>query len=106
MNFLVIGLSNGANRQDFVWLAYFWQRMGRKFIPGFSEEDLSKLSEIEREENEKKLIKYKESAWKCIYYATAEVLALAVTYNEPWFTDTKWFYVGPGDQIWNHLNVK
>lgn len=80
--------------------------MGRKFIAGFSEEYLLKLSEMEREENEKKLIKFKESAWKGVYYATAEVLALAVTYNEPWFTDTKWFYKSLGGQVWPHLNAK
>ena len=80
--------------------------MGRKFIAGFSEENLFKLSEDEREEREKKLIKFKESAWKCVYYSAAEMLALAVTFGEPWFTDTKWFYIGPSNQIWPNLSAK
>jgi len=67
---------------------------------------IAKLSPTERLEKEKKLIKFKESAWKCVYYTTAELLALAVTYNEPWFSQTKWFYLGPGDQTWPYLSIK
>ncbi|KAG0557973.1 hypothetical protein M758_11G165300 [Ceratodon purpureus] len=85
---------------------FIFERMGRKLIAGFAEEDLAKMSEDEREEKEKKLIKFKESAWKCVYYTAAEMLALAVTFDEPWFTDTKWFYLGPGNQIWPHLSAK
>lgn len=79
--------------------------MGRRSL-GMSDDSFAKLSEYEREEKEKTLIKYKESAWKCVYYTTAELLALAVTYNEPWFKETKWFYLGPGDQIWPNLTAK
>lgn len=85
---------------------FIFERMGRKHIIGLVAADVSKLSEMERLENEKKLIKFKESCWKGVYFATAELLALLVTFNEPWFRDTKWFYVGPGDQIWPHLNAK
>ncbi len=87
-------------------LVLFLQRMGRKLIAAVSEDDLLKLSEHEREEREKKLIKIKESAWKCVYYSVAEMLVLAATFDEPWFTDTKWFYIGPGNQIWPHLSMK
>jgi ceramide synthetase len=31
---------------------------------------------------------------------------LSVTYNEPWFTTTRNFWVGPGDQIWPDQKVK
>lgn len=54
----------------------------------------------------KKVRKFKESAWKCVYYLSAEILALSVTYNEPWFTNTKYFWVGPGDQVWPDQKVK
>ncbi|PIA63364.1 hypothetical protein AQUCO_00201004v1 [Aquilegia coerulea] len=57
-------------------------------------------------EQRKKLNKFKESAWKCIYYLSAELLALSVTYDEPWFTDTSRFWVGPGDQIWPDQKIK
>ncbi|KAF5179926.1 Lag1 longevity assurance-like protein [Thalictrum thalictroides] len=57
-------------------------------------------------EQRKKLNKFKESAWKCIYYLSAELLALSVTYDEPWFTDTSCFWVGPGDQIWPDQKIK
>lgn len=84
---------------------FVFERMGRRSL-GMSDDTFAKLSEYEREEKEKTLIKYKESAWKCVYYTTAELLALAVTYNEPWFKQTKWFYLGPGDQIWPNLTAK
>ncbi|KAK4766076.1 hypothetical protein SAY87_007718 [Trapa incisa] len=54
----------------------------------------------------KKINKFRESAWKCLYFLSAEILAIAVSYNEPWFTDTKYFWVGPGDQTWPDLKMK
>ncbi|GAB2297107.1 Ceramide synthase 1 loh3 [Dionaea muscipula] len=65
-----------------------------------------KLKEIEVDEKRKKLRKFKESAWKCVYYLSAEVLALSVTYKEPWFTNTSNFWLGPGDQIWPDQKMK
>lgn len=50
--------------------------------------------------------KFKESAWKGVYFLSAELLALTVTYNEPWFTNTMNFWVGPGDQIWPDQQMK
>ncbi|KAE8710142.1 LAG1 longevity assurance-like protein 3 isoform X2 [Hibiscus syriacus] len=58
------------------------------------------------EEKRKKSRKFKESAWKCIYYLSAEILALYVTYNEPWFRNTRNFWVGPGDQVWPDQKIK
>ena len=58
------------------------------------------------EERRKKIRKFKESAWKCIYYLSAEILALSVTYNEPWFNNTRCFWVGPGDQVWPDQKIK
>lgn len=86
------------------WRVFCVQRVGRKWIAGFSLS--SKLSEDEIEENKKKLTKFKESSWKCVYYLSAELLALAVTYNEPWFRNTKYFWVGPGDHLWPNLLAK
>ncbi|XAR51258.1 hypothetical protein NMG60_11005830 [Bertholletia excelsa] len=54
----------------------------------------------------KKLNKFKESAWKCVYFLSSELFALFVTYNEPWFTSTKHFWVGPEDQVWPDQKVK
>jgi hypothetical protein len=73
------------------------QKVGRKVMYGGQ----LPITEADLEEyNRRRLIKFKESAWKGLYYLTAELFALAVTYNEPWFTESKQFWVGPGDQRW------
>lgn len=54
----------------------------------------------------RKIRKFKESAWKCIYFLSGELLALLVTYNEQWFTNTRNFWVGPGDQVWPDQKIK
>ncbi|CAN6239567.1 unnamed protein product [Urochloa humidicola] len=54
----------------------------------------------------RKIRKFKESAWKCVYFLSGELLALSVTYNEPWFTTTRNFWVGPGDQVWPDQKIK
>ncbi|KAH7293400.1 hypothetical protein KP509_28G024600 [Ceratopteris richardii] len=81
---------------------FILQRLGQRFVVG----SVKHLSPAEIEERQKKLIKFKESGWKCMYYLSGEILALAVTYNEPWFTDTKKFWVGPGDQVWPDQKIK
>lgn len=58
------------------------------------------------DDRRKKIRKFKESAWKCVYFLSAEIFALSVTYNEPWFTDTRNFWVGPGNQIWPDQKIK
>ncbi|GBG89044.1 hypothetical protein CBR_g48653 [Chara braunii] len=52
------------------------------------------LSKHAAEERRKKLVKFKESAWKFLYYTSAEALVLFITYNEPWFGNTKAFWEG------------
>lgn len=64
------------------------------------------LVNVETRDNRKKVSKFKESAFKCVYFFTAEILALSVSYNEPWFTKTRYFWVGPGDQIWPDQKTK
>ncbi|ONK69418.1 uncharacterized protein A4U43_C05F22690 [Asparagus officinalis] len=54
----------------------------------------------------KKIKKFKESAWKFVYFLTGELLSLSVTYNEPWFENTRYFWVGPGDQVWPDQKIK
>lgn len=54
----------------------------------------------------RKLNKFKESAWKFIYFLSAEALALSVTYDEPWVRNTKYFWVGPGEQVWPDQKTK
>lgn len=61
---------------------------------------------IDTEDRRKRIKKFKESAWKFLYFLSAELLALSVTYDEPWFKTTKYFWVGPGDQIWPDQKMK
>ena len=62
--------------------------------------------DYQTDERRKKISKFKESAWKCVYYLSAEILALSVTYDEPWFTNTINFWVGPGTQVWPDQKIK
>eukprot|EP00249_Psilotum_nudum_P018851 c26989_g1_i1 orf=488-1420(+) len=78
------------------------ENLGRKFVIG----SLKGLSLAEEEERMKKHVKFKESGWKCVFFLSEELLALAVTWNEPWFTNTRNFWVGPGDQVWPDQKVK
>ena len=82
------------------------QIQGRKLV--FKNADLVKggLSKKDLEALENTHLKFKESSWKCTYYFLAELLALAVTYDEPWFTDTRMFWLGPGDQSWPDQKMK
>ncbi|CAI9096369.1 OLC1v1032497C4 [Oldenlandia corymbosa var. corymbosa] len=75
---------------------FIFEKVGRRLIFGKGQLTHANLTDEQR----KKIRKFKESAWKCIYYLSAEIFALSVTYNEPWFTNTKYYWVGPGDQVW------
>ena len=81
---------------------YMLQKLGRRLIFGKCGQRL----DVEEDEKRKKLQKFKESAWKCVYFLSAELLALSVTHDEPWFTNTKYFWVGPGSQIWPDQQIK
>lgn len=61
---------------------------------------------VETDERRKKIRKFKESAWKCVYYLSAELLVVFVTYDEPWFTNTSYYWVGPGNQTWPDQKTK
>lgn len=105
--------------QDFLALPFFaiffpsvrffldrliFEKLARRVIlgAGFQKIDIEK-----DDDRRKKVYKFKESAWKLVYYLSAEFLALAVTYNEPWFLNTRKFWVGPGEnQIWPDLMLK
>ena len=78
------------------------QKLGRRLIFGKG----YRLPEVQTDDQKKKIRKFKESAWKCVYFLSAEFLALSVTYDEPWFTDTKYFWVGPGNQVWPDQKTK
>lgn len=78
------------------------QKLARRLI--FGKWQLKE--DVESEDGRKKISKFKESAWKCIYFLSAEVLALTVTYDEPWFTNTSNFWVGPGNQTWPDQKIK
>jgi len=64
------------------------------------------VHDFQTDDRRKKIRKFKESAWKCVYFLSAEIFALSVTYDEPWLTDTKYFWVGPGNQIWPDQKIK
>lgn len=64
------------------------------------------VHDFQTDDRRKKIRKFKESAWKCVYFLSAEIFALSVTYDEPWFTDTKYFWVGPGNQRWPDQKIK
>ncbi|XWS69559.1 hypothetical protein CRYUN_Cryun04dG0189300 [Craigia yunnanensis] len=81
---------------------FVFEKVGRRLIFGKGHQML----DTNTEERRKKIRKFKESAWKCIYYLSAEILALSVTYNEPWFKNTRYFWVGPGDQVWPDQKIK
>lgn len=81
---------------------YMLQKLGRILIFGKGGQQL----DVGVDEKRKKLRKFKESAWKCVYFLSAELLALSVTYDEPWFTNTKYFWVGPGNQVWPDQQIK
>lgn len=81
---------------------FVFEKVGRRLIFGKG----MQVVENETDERKKKIRKFKESAWKCVYFLSAEILALVVTYNEPWFTKTKYFWVGPGNQRWPDQKYK
>ncbi|WVZ26480.1 hypothetical protein V8G54_005024 [Vigna mungo] len=81
---------------------FFFQKLARRLIFGKGNENL----DLHTDERRKKIRKFKESAWKCLYYLSAEILALYVTYDEPWFTNTRNFWVGPGSQVWPDQKTK
>ncbi|KAK6931410.1 TRAM/LAG1/CLN8 homology domain [Dillenia turbinata] len=80
---------------------FVFEKIGRRLIFGKKHQ-----RDADTDERKKKLRKFKESAWKCVYFLSAEILALLVTYNEPWFTNTKNYWVGPGDQKWPDQKLK
>ncbi|XP_031257281.1 LAG1 longevity assurance homolog 3-like [Pistacia vera] len=96
------------NRGDGFWrgwnqlLLFFLQNLGKRLIFGKGHTKLDFGTNIRR----KKLNKFKESAWKCVYFLSAELLVIYVSYDEPWFTDTKYFWVGPRDQVWPDQKIK
>ncbi|XP_031384493.1 ASC1-like protein [Punica granatum] len=81
---------------------FVFEQVGRWLILGKGPQQV----ESNTDDKKKKVRKFKESAWKCIYFLSAEFLALCVTYDEPWFTNTRFFWVGPGDQVWPDQKIK
>ncbi|KAF8005774.1 hypothetical protein BT93_K0147 [Corymbia citriodora subsp. variegata] len=81
---------------------FIFEKLARRLIFG---ERHAKL-DLEARHRRKKIKKFKESAWKCVYFLSAEILALSVSYDEPWFTSTKYFWVGPGNQVWPDQKIK
>ncbi|KAL5553569.1 hypothetical protein UlMin_040970 [Ulmus minor] len=81
---------------------FVFEKLGRRLIFGKG----VKIQDVQTADKRKRIRKFKESAWKCIYFLSAEILVLSVTYDEPWFTDTKYFWVGPGSQVWPDQKIK
>lgn len=53
-----------------------------------------KVKAIPSRIDEATIRKCSESMWKFTYYATVEICALNITWNEPWFRDTKEYFRG------------
>ncbi|CAL0313038.1 unnamed protein product [Lupinus luteus] len=81
---------------------FLFQKVARRLIFGKGNE----TADFQTDEKRKKIKKFKESAWKCVYFLSAEILALYVTYDEPWFSNTRNFWVGPGNQVWPDQKIK
>ncbi|XP_048529981.1 ASC1-like protein 1 [Triticum urartu] len=80
---------------------FLFEVLARRLIFGKGYDKLA-----ETDERRKKINKFKESAWKFVYYLSAELFSLSVTYNESWFTNTRYFWVGPGEQLWPDQKMK
>ncbi|KAM0942606.1 putative TRAM/LAG1/CLN8 domain, sphingosine N-acyltransferase Lag1/Lac1 [Dioscorea sansibarensis] len=81
---------------------FIFEKVARRLIFGAGHEKL----DVETKERRKKINKFKESAWKCVYFLSAEFITLCVTHTEPWFKNTRYFWVGPGDQVWPDQKYK
>nr|GMD39151.1 ASC1-like protein [Ipomoea batatas] len=73
-----------------------FEKMARRMILGEKHGNM----EIKKGPKRKKIDKFKESAWKFLHYFSSEAFALYVCYDEPWLTNTKYFWMGPGDNLW------
>lgn len=69
--------------------------MGWRFIIGYMV--FLKIFLDEVEVNWKKLVKFKEFFWKCVYFLIVEILVLVVIYDELWFIEIKYYWIGFGD---------
>ncbi|XVF08862.1 hypothetical protein REPUB_Repub07fG0040700 [Reevesia pubescens] len=121
----LLGLSNSINWEsesypelnDFLPLPFFallfpsvrllldkfvFENLARRLVLGKAHT----FQDVQMHDNRKKLNKFKESAWKCIYFFSSEFLAIYVSYGEPWFTNTKYFWEGPGEQVWPDQKIK
>lgn len=83
-----------------------FERQGRKHIYQKAEKVMSGLSEEDHEALVKRLIKFKESCWKCSYYFLAFVFAMLATFGEPWAFNSRLFWEGPGDKVWPDQTMK
>ncbi|KAK8344262.1 hypothetical protein V6Z11_A07G067800 [Gossypium hirsutum] len=102
---------------DFVYLPFFalFFLFVRLFLDKFIFENLARrlvlgkghtLHDVQKHDNRKKLNKFKESAWKCIYFFSSELLSIYVAYGEPWLTNSRYFWEGPGKQVWPDQKIK
>ncbi|OAE22981.1 hypothetical protein AXG93_2717s1110 [Marchantia polymorpha subsp. ruderalis] len=79
-----------------------FQRLAERAIFPDGENNLKK---IVRDSRRKKIPKFMESAWKLTYYTATVVLALLVTYKEPWFGNTNAFWHGWPNQSLKSFRV-
>lgn len=83
-----------------------FEKQGRKHIYKNAEKVMSGLSEDDKEALSKRLIKFKESCWKCSYYTLAFIFAMLATFGEPWAFNSRLFWMGPGDRVWPDQTMK
>jgi hypothetical protein len=82
---------------------FVFERLGRKLILGKA----GFQNEFQDQESLRRtVVKFKESLWKLCYFLSAEIMALYITYNEPYFLESRNFWVGPGSQQWPNQKIK
>lgn len=79
-----------------------FERLGRWLVSSSFE----CLHHDEQMYRKKQHVKFKESAWKGLYFLSAALFEFTVIYKESWFTNTQKFWVGPGEQVWPDQKVK
>ncbi|XP_009766541.1 alternaria stem canker resistance protein 1-like [Nicotiana sylvestris] len=89
----------------FILDRFVFEALAKRMIFG-NEQKLVNINGSRRRRRRRRINKFKESAWKLVYFLSAEILALVVTCNEPWFTNTRYFWSGPGDLVWPDLKMK
>jgi ceramide synthetase len=76
---------------------FVFQPLGRRVLFGSKKDTL-----VPGSDSAKKMSKWNESCWKMTAFGILAITGLVVAWDEPWFSDTKHFWVGCTDFPCNH----